>query len=501
MKTHLSPALGILFILSAFATSALAQCPPVEIAVLESSGNPGGPLYGRSVAIFGGTVVVGADDTGDQSGQTYVYSYDGVNLVEEAALIPQGLNAGDQFGRSVDTAAGSIVIGAYGDDGNGANAGSAYFYRYNGNHWTLDTTLKAFDAWAGDMFGHAVSVLGTTAVVGAFGDSNFGLRTGAAYVVKDDGTEWVIEQKLTASDGALFQQFGAAVDNWGNNIIVGAYGSNDNGTMSGATYIFHDNGTMWQEQAKLLPSDGSANDNFGHAVAMSGTAVIVGAPHDFPSGSAYIFRFDGTQWIEEAKLLPTGTSFDENFGTAVEITGNLALVGATHEDISWTDSGSSYFYKYENGEWIFKGKMQASESFENENFGGSVSISGTNSVVGAAGGPSGEAYIFDLASTDCASSVPADKSLSQLFPNHPNPFNPSTVISFDLRSSASVTLQVFDVSGALIATLFDGHASSGMHRMNWNGRDSQSRAVSSGVYYYRLRGKNIDEGRSMILVR
>jgi len=86
--------------------------------------------------------------------------------------------------------------------------------------------------------------------------------------------------------------------------------------------------------------------------------------------------------------------------------------------------------------------------------------------------------------------------------NHPNPFNPATTISFSVPENAGqVTLTIFDVSGRLVRTLESSSLSAGNYSRQWNGRDTQGRAVSSGAYFYRLSGNGFSEARKMILVQ
>jgi outer membrane protein assembly factor BamB len=85
--------------------------------------------------------------------------------------------------------------------------------------------------------------------------------------------------------------------------------------------------------------------------------------------------------------------------------------------------------------------------------------------------------------------------------NFPNPFNPSTTIMYGLGEASHVTLQVFDVSGHLVRTLVDGERSGGDHSEVWDGKDRAGYAVSSGVYFYRLRAGTFIETRKMILLR
>jgi|GEM_PF-2008553 len=94
--------------------------------------------------------------------------------------------------------------------------------------------------------------------------------------------------------------------------------------------------------------------------------------------------------------------------------------------------------------------------------------------------------------------VPSRWALGQ---NVPNPFNPATTISFAVpEGGGNVTLTVFDVTGHLVATLFNRNASPGIHRIAWNGRDRRGRRVSSGVYFYRLHTPSGDFTRKMTLV-
>ncbi|MFQ5658676.1 MAG: FG-GAP repeat protein [Candidatus Methylomirabilales bacterium] len=114
------------------------------------------------------------------------------------------------------------------------------------------------------------------------------------------------ESKLTARDGAASDHFGAAVALSGDTVVVGVSGDDDRGSSSGSAYVFQRTGTTWTEQAKLTARDGAAFDQFGAAVALSGDTVVVGARFDddrgSSSGSAYVFQRTGATWTEQAKL-------------------------------------------------------------------------------------------------------------------------------------------------------------------------------------------------------
>jgi hypothetical protein len=88
-----------------------------------------------------------------------------------------------------------------------------------------------------------------------------------------------------------------------------------------------------------------------------------------------------------------------------------------------------------------------------------------------------------------------------LLQNFPNPFNPVTTITFDLTAAVHVRLDVFDVSGRLLATPVDAARGAGRHRVEWNGRDASGSLVPSGIYFYRMKTAGFGATRKMILVR
>jgi hypothetical protein len=103
----------------------------------------------------------------------------------------------------------------------------------------------------------------------------------------------ISEFKLTASDAAAGDLFGHAISINGDRVVVGAFGDDDAGSASGSAYVFRYDGGVWVEEAKLTASDAAAYDWFGYAVSISGDRVVVGAYRDdeagVHSGSAYVF--------------------------------------------------------------------------------------------------------------------------------------------------------------------------------------------------------------------
>ena len=88
-----------------------------------------------------------------------------------------------------------------------------------------------------------------------------------------------------------------------------------------------------------------------------------------------------------------------------------------------------------------------------------------------------------------------------LFQNYPNPFNPETRIRFELPEKGRVKLHIYSVKGQLIRKLVEKDMTAGSHSVRWDGRDDSGRLVVSGVYFYSLSTKRVNESRKMILLR
>jgi hypothetical protein len=307
--------------------------------------------FGLSVAIDGNTALVGAyydDDKGDYSGSAYIFRFNGSSWVQQAKLLALDGGDHDYFGYSVAIDGNTALVGAYGDDDKGYQSGSAFIFRFNGSSWVQQAKLLASDGAAWDYFGYSVAIDGNTALVGAYYDDDKGSGSGSAYIFRFNGSTWVQQAKLLAPDGAASDYFGFSVAIDGNTALVGAYCDDDKGSDSGSAYVFRFNGASWVQQAKLLALDGGAYDYFGYSVAINGNTVLIGAYGDddkgYQSGSAFIFRFNGANWVEETKLLAPDGAAGDYFGYSVAIEGNTALVGADVDDDKGSASGSAYVF-------------------------------------------------------------------------------------------------------------------------------------------------------------
>jgi hypothetical protein len=308
-------------------------------------------LFGLSVSLSGDTAFVGAqqdDDNGANSGSAYVFTRTGTTWTQQAKLLASDGAAGDNFGCSVSLSGDTALIGAYNHYNNGTDSGSAYVFTRTGTTWTQQQKLFASNSAAGDWFGFSVSLSGDIALIGAEGDDDNGANSGSAYVFTRTGTTWTQQAKLLASDGATEDRFSFSVSLSGDIALIGAEFDDDNGANSGSAYVFTRTGTTWTQQAKLLASDGEAGDKFGHSVSLSGGTTLIGAEGDddngSDSGSAYVFTRTGTTWTQQAKLLASDGAIGDEFGCSVSLSGDTALIGAIFDDDNGSDSGSAYVF-------------------------------------------------------------------------------------------------------------------------------------------------------------
>jgi len=361
-------------------------------------------LFGFPVRISGNYAIVGAYADYNYTGSAYIFYFDGTNWTQQQKLAASDRAAGDYFGQSVSISGNCATVGAFGYDG---YSGSAYIFYFDGTSWVQEQKLLAPDGAGSDWFGYSVSVSGNYAIVGAPRDDDKGTRSGSAYIFYFDGTNWVQQQKLTASDGTANDVFGCAVSISGDYAIVGAYGDDDKGTDGGSAYIFYFDGTSWTQQVKVTASDGAAGDHFGeYAVSISGSYAIVGARYADPcgtnSGSAYIFYFDDIGWTEQQKLTAWDGAAGDEFGLGVCISGDSAIVGAWRDDVlGLVDCGSVYIFYFDGTSWVQEQKLLAPDGAAGDYFGVSVCIRPDNPIVGAyrdddRGHDSGSAYVFTL---------------------------------------------------------------------------------------------------------
>lgn len=309
--------------------------------------------------------------------------------ITEYKLTAGDAAADDHFGWSVAIDGDVAVVGAYLDDDGPTDAGSASVYRWDGSIWSGGSKLVASDATENSRFGSAVTISGDVIAVGAYqADTTGANNAGAVYVYQYEGDSWVKITQFTASDVDENDNFGWSIASDENLIIVGSYGDDDNGNRSGSAYVYRWDGLTWNEEAKFTAPDGAETDYFGYAVAIEGDLALIGAWGDDEThsneGAAYLYRFDGTNWNQEAKLTASDGFASDEFGESVSLSDDWVVVGSSGADNGGTNRGAVYVYR-DNGTSWDETKLTASGAVDTDTLGSSVAID-ENTIVAGSGG-------------------------------------------------------------------------------------------------------------------
>ncbi len=320
----------------------------VEEAKLVAADGETYDAFGTGVAIDGDVILIGAwwdSDNGSSAGAAYVFRYDGTSWNQQAKLVASDPLPNAWFGYRVDLSGDVAIISAWGDGGATVFAGAAYIFRYDGTTWNQEAKLLSPAPNVTDYFGYNVAIEGDLAAVGSLGDDAGVTDGGAVHVYRYDGSAWNHEATLVSDDIATYDQIGVSVRILGDRIFTGAYGDDDT---SGAVYVFDYDGTSWTQTAKIIASDRFPGDGFGWWIDAEGDLLLVSSDTDDDngdsSGSAYLYRdADGT-WIEEAKLLPSDGDAGDNFAYALGLSHGWALIGAPDNQDLGEMTGSAYFF-------------------------------------------------------------------------------------------------------------------------------------------------------------
>jgi hypothetical protein len=357
-------------------------------------------LHGDTLAvgaIFEDSAATGID--GDESnndatdaGAVYLFTRDGAGLWSQQAYVKaSNAEAGDGFGRSValsgDTLAvganreGSAATGIDGDeaDNNALVSGAVYLFARDGaGDWEQQSYVKASNAEADDQFGISIALSGDTLAVGANREDSAAIGidgdeadnnapvSGAVYVFARDGAGvWSQQAYVKASNAEAFDEFGFSIALSDDTLAVGANredsaatgmdgDESDNTTLnSGAVYVFtRDDAGDWSQQAYVKASNAGAN-LFGDSVALSGDTLAVGATREDSaatgingdegantapdSGAVYVLTRDGAGlWSQQAYVKASNTGELDLFGFSVALSGDTLAVGAYQENSAAT---------------------------------------------------------------------------------------------------------------------------------------------------------------------
>ncbi len=213
----------------------------VQTARLVSPNASVGSFFAQSLAVGDGVVAVGSmgdDGAGVDAGAVQRFERNGDGAWEFAETITaEDATAGALFGASVGLHGGVMVIGALAGD-SGPFTGAAYVFRNTGAGWIQESRLAPPVPAPNLFFGRAVAIYGSTAVVGSYRDDTGATDAGAVLVYEESGGAWVHTATLLATDPDQGDGLGYAVAIEEGVIAAGAHGDDDNGAFSGAAWVF-----------------------------------------------------------------------------------------------------------------------------------------------------------------------------------------------------------------------------------------------------------------------
>ena len=255
----------------------------------------------------------------------------------------------------------------------------------------------------GAEFGFSVALDGDFALIGAPKDLVQGVKTGSVYVFERRPGGWVQVARLTPSDGFLDLEFGFSVALDGDTALIGTLRGN---IQSGSAYAFErDPAGNWTQTDKLVAPDGQAFDNFGRSVTLSGDTAILGSHgHDTPlagAGVAYVFERVGSTWTPVQKLKSSAPLLSAGFGRAVTMEGDRAVIGAYFDHVGGLGTGLAYVFERSGGTWSQVARLIPSSATGGAQFGGAVDLSGDTAAVAAfkdqsSGTGIGSVFVYEL---------------------------------------------------------------------------------------------------------
>ena len=407
-------AIAILFISLALAQEeALSQCEDAKVVDPSSDISS---AFGFRVAIHNGYAVIGAPGGGGANdGRAYVFKRVGDNWDYEATLQGTGAVGYADFGALVAIHNDRVLVGEFATSP--FTQPSVHVFRRSGTSWTKETELTGIQG--PDEIAFQINSLaydGTYAVIGNEEDRSAGpgSAAGALYVFRRNGTAWTLQDQILLSPAPQNARLGSSVSIDGDFIAAGAaFEATSAGLEAGAVYVFErsNNGTpsnltddFWTQGQRLTRSNGSAGEEFGHSVSISGNTI---AATSEGSAGVVVYRKVGTTYVEEA-IVACGQN-----GVAW-LSGSELLCGSPYDSIAGPDPisnvGAVYLYRHLGSTWTFQDKLLPSNPTTSDLFGFSIARSGDDICAGASAGNNwnGAAYIFKLSGVCSDSACESD---------------------------------------------------------------------------------------------
>ena len=327
----------------------------------------------------------------------------------EGVVIPRPDGGNTNWGHSVDISGTTLIAGYTSYVG---DHGGVFIMEQKGkDKWDVLNHFKTPDGATRDQYGHAVALEGDIAVVSAYehggkrptAGGKLGGGPGIVYVLKREAKGFAEMVKLKGEGIQNDDRFGYSVDISGNTLIAG---TPFHDTEKGAVYVYKLDGDQWKQQAKLQADDAAEKNRFGWDCAVHENTIVVGAPLAAAparlSGAAYVFKRQGDAWAQVAKITPEDGDGGDSFGVSVDVSKSRIIVGANKDEneAKKRGSGSAYVFRGVGDAYTQEAKLNADELQEGAGFGLTVALDINRALVGAPsadtkrGDDSGAVYAF-----------------------------------------------------------------------------------------------------------
>ncbi len=338
--------------------------------------------FGTDVDVRGDVAIFGLPEGSMGDGAVEIYRLVGMDWLLDARLEAPPSNPGHAFGEAVAISGDWALVGTGQSD-------EAYFYRYDGSNWLLEQTLTGERF---SRFGGAVDLDGSVAMIGA---REANLDAGEVWFYRFDGSAWVEEARFLGSEEDAW--FGSSVSVRGDRAVCGA---EHQGELAGAAFVFEYDGTSWNSSE--LPQSAPENfTQFGTSVAISesGTTILVGQPEvDTGRGAAWIYKYDGSGWVERQRLVSDNRFDFEGFGSAVAVSDDLAIAGSPYRSM---ERGVGFVFRRVRARFEFANRIFPEVRNDDARFAAAIALDGTTAILGSprdsvAESSAGSGHVFDV---------------------------------------------------------------------------------------------------------
>jgi hypothetical protein len=308
-------------------------------------------------------------------------------------VVPNNGVTGILFGTSVGIDGGIAAVGASFD---GGSRGSVTVYAHSGSAWNYQATLVPSESVLGDSVGYFTEVHGNQVFAGSPGHGPAsGPNPGAVFVFTQNGANWTETQMIEATPAVDHGFFGARFALDGTTLMV----SGSDGSQA-QVYVFANHSGSWVQTGTFAPSEGG---DFGTHISLSGSIAVIGAAQGLNSsgaqtGVAYVFTRSGGSWHESARLQSSHSVAGDQFGTSVSVSGTTIVVGAPYESVGASQQGAAHVFTPSGGAWIEAARLTAADGVNGNTLGKDVRVCGGRVYAGASnfsqGSDSAEGVVY-----------------------------------------------------------------------------------------------------------